>query len=523
MKQEKTTGVKRAAAIVMVGFLLAKIAGLARQWVIAYVFGTTAQLDAYYAAFTAPDLIFTLISGGALATAFIPVFAEYLNQDEHQRSEAWRMASNVLTVTLLLSTVMGIILAIFAELIVNNIIAPGPGFDDIRLLTVDLMRMILISTVIFSVSGLVTGVLHGLQHFLYPAFAPLFYNLGIIFGSLVLVPNMPEEQKIYGLAFGSVIGAALHLAIQIPGLIRHGVKLRPVFDLSDPALRQVAILMAPRTATLAVIYSKFIIRTNFSSYVTSAGTLSAIDYAWDLMQLPETIFATSIALAAFPTMAELWAQKARKTLAETFNHAMRSILVLTIPSAVGLIMLGLPLVRAFYERGQFDFQSSLAVNEALAFFAFGVVGHGLLEVVARLYYAQKDAWRPFYASIIMLIVTYGVSWVTFDSLQGSGIALGDTLGVFVEVGVLLFWLRHYLPEAYDPTTLVATAKMLVAATAMGVAIWFWMDFIGGYNEETSPYVPAAGGIAIGALVYIGLALLLRIEEIKDLPRIILRR
>ena len=516
MKQNKTV-VARAAVIVMVGFLLAKVAGLARQWVIAYVFGTTAQLDAYFAAFTAPDLIFMLISGGALATAFIPVFAEYLNQDQYERSEAWRMASNVLTVTLLLGVVVAFILAIFAPSIVTYVIAPGFTPEN-QMLTANLMRLILISTIIFSVSGLVTGVLHTLQHFLFPAFSPLFYNLGIIFGALVLVPNMPEEQKIYGLAFGSVIGAFLHFAIQVPALIQNKVILRPVFDLKDPGLRQVAILMAPRAATLALIYSKFIIRSNFASRLDE-GSLSALDFAWDLMQLPETIFATSIALAAFPTMAELWAQKARQELADTFNNAMRTILVLTIPSAMGLIVLGTPLVRAFYERGEFGSDSSSAVSYALGFFAFGIVGHGLLEVVARLYYAQKDTLRPFYAAILMLIVTAAISWTWLDSLGIGAIALGDTLGVFVEVGVLVLWLRIYLPEAYDSSSLVALAKMLLASIGMAGAIWLWLQIM----SDANFYLTAAGGIIIGGVVYIGLALALRIEEIKDVPRIILRR
>ncbi|MGB0384618.1 MAG: murein biosynthesis integral membrane protein MurJ [Ardenticatenaceae bacterium] len=515
MKQKSR--VARAAVIVMVGFLLAKVTGLARQWVIASVFGTSSQLDAYFAAFTAPDLIFMLISGGALATAFIPIFAEYLNPDKHERSAAWRMASNVLTVTLTLSAVVGVVLAIFAPQIVAYVIAPGFEPEN-QLLTANLMRLILISTVIFSVSGLVTGVLHSLQDFLLPAFSPLFYNLGIIFGALVLVPNMPEEQKIYGLALGSVIGAALHLAIQVPALISHGVRLRPVFDLGDPGLRQVAWLMAPRAATLALIYSKFIIRSNLASRL-EPGSLSAIDFAWDLMQLPETIFATSIALAAFPTMAELWTQKARQALADTFNQAMRSILALTIPSTVAFVVLGLPFVRTFYERGAFTFEDSLRVNYALAFFAFGIVGHGLLEIVARLYYAQKDTLRPFIAAIVMLIVTAGISLFWLDSLGIGAIALGDTVGVFVEVAVLFFLLRIYLPEGYDRSTLTATAKIIFASLVMGGAIWLWLQIMTG----ASIYLVAAGGIIVGAVVYIGLALALGIEEIKELPRLVLRR
>lgn len=513
----RNSQVARAAMIVMVGFLLAKVTGLARQWVIAYVFGTTGELDAYFAAFTAPDLIFMLISGGALGTAFIPVLSSYLNQKEEERTEAWRMASNVLTVSLALSTVVAAIVAVFAPSVVKYIIAPY-FTPEHQALTATLMRLILISTIIFSVSGLVTGVLHTLQHFLMPAFSPLFYNIGIIFGALVLVPYFPVEQRIYGLAWGSVIGAMLHLAIQIPALISHKVRLRPVFDLQDPGLREVAILMAPRAAALGLIYSKFILRSNFASRL-GEGSLSSLDFAWHLMQLPETIFASSIALAVFPTMSELWAQKNREELADMFNQTIRTILTLTIPSAVGLIVLGTPIVRAFYERGQFNSDSSDAVSYALAFFAFGIVGHGLLEIVARLFYAQKDTLRPLYAAILMLIVTWAVSWSLLEQYGIGGIALGDTLGVFVEVAALVWWMRHYLPEVKHRTTLITTAKVTISAVAMAGAIQLWLQLIG----DGSIYIIAAGGIVIGGIVYGGVALLVGLEEIKRVPKMILRR
>ncbi|MGH2544620.1 MAG: lipid II flippase MurJ, partial [Ardenticatenaceae bacterium] len=276
----RNTFLARAALIVMVGFLLAKVAGIARQLAITYSFGTSGTMDAYFAAFTAPDLIFTLISGGALATAFIPIFSEYLNKEQSDRATAWRMASNVLTVSLGLSLSAAAVVALFAPWIIGTVVAPAFS-PELKALTVDLMRLILISTVIFSVSGLVTGVLHTLQHFLLPALAPVLYNVGIIFGALVLAPRLPESQQVYGLAWGSVVGALLHLGIQIPALVVHRARLYPLFDLRDPGLRQVAILMAPRAAALALIYAKFVVRSNFASRL-GEGSLSALDYAWDL-------------------------------------------------------------------------------------------------------------------------------------------------------------------------------------------------------------------------------------------------
>ncbi len=509
--------VARAALIVMVGFLLSKVAGIVRQLAIARVFGTSGVLDAYFAAFTAPDLIFMLISGGALATAFIPIFSEYLNQEGTERDAAWRMASNVLTVTLLLSMSAALIVAALAPWIVR--VAVAPGFTpELQVLTVQLMRLILISTVIFSLSGLVTGVLHTLQHFLLPAFAPLFYNAGIIVGALLIVPRMPAGQEVYGLAWGSVLGALLHLAIQVPALLRHRVRLFPVLDLRDPGLRQVALLMAPRAAALGVIYTKFVMRSNFASRL-GTGSLSALDFAWDLMQLPETIFGTSVALAVFPTLAALWAQQDRQELAATFNRTIRAILALTVPAAVGLLVLGTPIVRAFYERGEFGEESSAAVSYALGFFAFGIIGHGLLEIVARLFYAQKDTLRPLYAAIAMLVVTSVVAWGLLDVLGIGSIALGDTLGVFVETGMLLYWMRSRLPETQDGTTVRAAVKIGSAAAAMALVLVAWMHIAAGQ----SIYLVAAVGILLGGSTYLLIALLLGLEEIMMLPRMLLRR
>jgi putative peptidoglycan lipid II flippase len=503
----------RAAFIVMIGFGLAKVTALFRQRIIAGVIGASGEADAYFAAFTAPDLIFMLISGGALATAFIPIFSEYISKGEEQRAAAWRMASNVLTVSLLISLVAATLAAITAPFFVPALIVPGLTPEN-QALTVELMRVILISTVIFSISGLITGVLHTLQHFLMPAFAPAIYNVGIIFGAMFLVPDM----GIMGLAWGSVIGALLHLGVQLPILFMRRTQLRPLVDWRDPGLRKVAILMAPRAAALGLIYSKFIIRTNLASNLPE-GSVSALDYAWDLMQLPETLFATAVATAVFPTLAELASQEERQKLADAYNYGLRTILTLTIPAAVGVLMLSLPIVRAFYERGEFTLDASMTVSNALNFFAFGIVGHGMLEIVARLFYARKDTLRPLMAAAVMVVVTFIISWLTIGTLGVGGIALADTVGVFVESLILIWWLRDQLPQAISRLTQKTTLQVIGASALMAGSIYLWLTFIG----ERNLYLVAGGGILVGAAVFVGAALLLGIEEVKQMPRLLLRR
>ena len=287
--------IARAAGLVMVLFVASRALGLVREIVIGAHFGASAELDAYLAAFRLPDLLFTLVAGGALASAFIPTFSERLALGD--RASAWDLAAKVANLLLLALTGLAMLAALLARPLVEHIIAPGFTPEQ-QALAASLMRWMLISTVIFGISGLVMGILNAFQHFLLPALAPVFYNLSIIVAAVTLAPQL----GVRALVIGVVVGAVLHLLVQAPGLIHFGARWSPATSLADPGVREVMKLMAPRVLGLAVVQINFMINVFLASGLVT-GSISALNYAWLIMLLPQGIFAQAIATAAFPTFA----------------------------------------------------------------------------------------------------------------------------------------------------------------------------------------------------------------------------
>ncbi len=499
----------RSVGIVMAGFVVSKIVGLGREMVVAGTFGTGPELDAYYAAFGVPDLLFTLIAGGALASAFIPVFSGYLARRD--TAGAWRLASAVTNLVFLVVAVIAVLMAWATPALVSGLIAPGFSAAQ-QQLTVRLIYPILLSTLIFSVSGIVMGILNAHQHFLLPAFAPAFYNLGIILGALFLTPWL----GVYGLAVGVVLGAGLHLVVQVPGLIHYGGRYTPGF--ASPGLSQVVWLMWPRMLALGVVKLNFLIANNLASRL-GEGSVSALNFGWLAMQLPETIIGTAVAKAVFPTLAELDALEERAALRRTLSGALRAILTLTIPAAAGLIVLGRPLVRLLFERGAFGTASTEAVYWALAFYALGLVGHSSLEVVARFFYAQKDTITPLFAARVAMQVNILLSLALLGPLGHGGLALANSLAVSLEV-VILLGLAHVRMKGIEGKLLLSTAgRSLLAAVVMalvlrGFTVW---------QRGAGPLVLGLGGAGLGLAVYLGVALALGSEEIRVVMSVVRRR
>jgi putative peptidoglycan lipid II flippase len=428
--------IARSSLIVSGGFLAAKVLGFVREVLIAHAFGTTGQLDAYYAAFNLPDLLFALIPGGALASVFIPVLAGYLTTDD--RTGGWRLASAVLNVVFLAVAVGSLIVTLTAPWLVAHVLAPGFS-PQLQALTVDLMRLVLLSTLIFGVSGVVMGVLHAHQHFLLPAVAPVVYNLGIIFGAVVLAPRM----GIFGLAWGVVAGAALHLIVQVPALIHFGARWSPTIGLGNAGAYEIVRLIGPRILTLGVVRINFLVMTNLASGL-GVGSVSALNYAWDLMQLPESLIGTAIATAAFPTLAELVARGDRNGLRTTVSTTLWAILGLTVPAAIGLIVLGRPMIQLVFQRGAFDASSTQAVYWALQFYALGLVGHSTLEVATRIFYAEHDTRTPFLVAAAAMLAHLALSLTLMHGLGHGGLALANSLAVSLEVSGLLVIARRRL-------------------------------------------------------------------------------
>lgn len=481
----------RAAVTVMVMFVLSRIAGLAREMIIGARFGTSAELDAYLAAFRLPDLLFQLVAGGALGSAFIPAFTERLVRAD--RHSAWRMASSVANWVFVSMTLLALLIAALAQPLIAHVVAPGFPPEQQRL-TATLMRWMLIATVVFGVSGIVMGILNACQHFLLPALAPVIYNLAIIAGAWFLAPQWGAR----GLVIGVVAGAFGHLLVQLPGLWRQGARYIPSLSAHDPAVREVGRLMAPRVLGLAAVQINFLVNTILASQLP-AGSLAALNYAWLLMLLPQGVIAQAVATAAFPTFATQVAHRAHEEMRATLNAILRAMVLLTMPASVGLIVLRVPLVRLLLERGAFDSSSTAMVAYALAFYAAGLISHSVVEVVSRAFYALHDTWTPVWVGLMAMALNVVLSLLLLHPLGHGGLALANTLATTVEMLALLGLVRRRLKGLGARALAQSAIRAGLAALLMGMLVWQWQQRWG----DGAAWWTGVSGVLVGAIVYTG--------------------
>lgn len=501
----------------MGGMAAAMVVGLVRQRIVAGIFGTSAEMDAYTAANGIPELLFTMLAGGALAFAFIPVYSGLLSRDK--RREANDLASGVINTILLLTSAAALILAWFAPTLVRAPWGIAPHFDSrTQQLTISLMRILLLSTIIFALSSILTGALHAHQHFLLPAIAPIMYSLGIIIGALALAPSL----GIFGLAWGAAIGAALHLLIQVPGLVRYRIRWRPILGWSGAPLRRVAFLMAPRVIDLLMARASIDwINANLGSGLGS-GRVSSLRYAFQLMNMPWTLIGTAIGIAVFPTLAAFAAQEDLSAQRRALSDALRAILTLALPAAAGLIVLGRPLIGVLFQQGAFDARSTDLVYFALQFYALALLSQSVLEVVVRAFAARQDTLTPLLVSFFTTAINLGLAVLLSrplgrGGLEHGGLALANGIAVGIEalIGLTILHFRWRILEVRRIALDAAKAALAALAMAGAVAaLQAWLPL----GRLTTLLL----GGTVALVIYFAAALAMGIEEIRTLPLSLLR-
>lgn len=507
--------IARAAGLVMALFVLSRLLGLAREMIVGAQFGTSADLDAYLVAFRLPDLLFQLVAGGALGSAFIPTFTGYLARKG--QDSAWRLASGVANLILVIMTIIVAVAAVLAPWLVQEVIAPG--FDQAQqALTVRLMRMMLITPAVFGVSGLVMGALNAHQHFLLPAAAPIVYNLAIIGGALGLVPHL----GVTGLAVGVVSGSVLHLLVQVPGLVRFKARYWPVLTLRDPGVREVGCLMAPRVLGLAAVQINFLINTVLASGLAE-GSLSALNFAWLMMLLPQGVFAQAVATAAFPTFSALAARGETDEMRSTLSATLRAIFFLSVPAAVGLLVLRIPLIQLLFQRGAFESSSTEAVARALQFYALGLPAHAGIEVIARVFYALHDTRTPVAIGVAAMSLNVVLSLIFIKPLAHGGLALANTVAATLELLGMMILIRRRLGGIEGRRLIRASGRVTLAAALMGGVLWASLLLVGERIGETGAVIEAGGGVLLGMVVYLGASLAMGAGEMRAVGRWIRRR
>lgn len=504
--------IARAAGMVMAAFILSNLTGLARQILVANAFGTSPALEAFNAANRVSETLFNLVAGGALGSAFIPTFTGLLAREK--RAKAWKLASAITNLVFLTVSAAAGIAAIFAPQVVRYILAPGFAADPAQMsLTISLTRLMLPSAVLFGISGLVMGILNSKQVFFIPALTPAMYQVGMIFGVLVLAPSM----GIFGLAWGVLIGAALHLLLQLPALIRQKGTYTPTLGLGLPPVREVGRLMGPRLLGVAVVQLNFWINVRLASRQPT-GSVAAITFAFALMLMPQAAIAQSIAIAALPTFAAQVAKNRLDEMRSSLAASLRGVILLALPASVGLILLRQPIIALLYQRGEFTAHSTDLVAWALLWYAAGLVGHSVVEILARAFYALHDTKTPVFVGAGAMALNVGFSFLfsalfeRWGWLPHGGLALANSLATALEMVVLFFLMRKRLRGIGGGEILRGGLKAALATVGMGLALWAWLGRFG----EASVWMTGGGGVVVGSVVYAGLVVALGVREVRSM-------
>jgi len=513
MKKIQLSHLTRVTILLTAFFAIDKVVAFARTIIIARQFGLSRELDAFNVANNLPDMLFVLISGGALAMAFIPVLTETITRAG--RSQAWDLFSRIANLALLVTAAFSVLIAIFAEPLVGWRLGIAPGFEQQQQsLVAELMRLNLIATLIFSLSGLVIAGLQANQHFLLPALAPILYNVGQIFGALVLSPEtgvrlgpitLPAYGLgVHGLVYGVILGAVLHLAIQVPGLIKYGFRWTPAIGVNTAPVRKVLALLGPRLVTMLFIQLIFIVRDNLASRL-EAGSASALTYGWMIMQVPETLIGTAIATAMLPSLAEMIAKQEWDTFRATIDRAVQVLLALTLPIAAVLSAgLGPLLGLAF----GFDAAGTDLLLWVTRGYLLGLFGQCLKEVAVRTFYARQDAITPLWTAglnfgLYALLASQLYRWI-----GAAGISLADAITFTLEA-VLLTWLFSRRMQA---SLRVLPALLRAAAAAL----------VGGGAAYVLVNLPLPGPQAVGALIALAVGALVAIPFVWKELRLLVR-
>jgi putative peptidoglycan lipid II flippase len=511
--------IARSAGKVMIALLLSNLTNLASLIINATTFGTSPEMDAFMAANRVSETLFNLMAGGALGSAFIPTFTGLLTRG--QRNPAWKLASAIANLLLLILIAAAALAAIFAQPLVHYLLAPGFANDPAQeALTVNLMRIMLPSAVIFGVSGLVMGILNSHHMFFIPALTPAMYRLGMIFGVLFLTPRM----GIYGLAWGVTIGACLHLLLQVPSLL--GLKGNYLFTLGLKMadVRQVALLMAPRIFGAAVVQLNFWVNTNLASRMAE-GSITAITWGFTIMLLPQAVIAQSVATAALPTLSGQYALGKLGELRSSLAASLRGILLLAIPASLGLILLRQPITALLLQYGKFTEASTQLISWALLWFAAGLVGHCVVEILARAFYSMHDTKTPVLVGAVamglnVLLSLLLSSWFArMGWMPHGGLALANSIATALEGISLWILMRRRLGGLEGSKVLRGTSQAVLATAAMVLAVLGWQGLMGARQA----WLVGGGGVLIGGVVYGLVVLGLKVPEVLSLVNIIRRR
>lgn len=510
-KRQKLTdrgarSVQGASWILIVTLLFSNVLGLIRDHYLAQKIPTD-LLDVYFAGFRLPDLLFNIIILGGISAVFIPTFLGKLASGERLR--AWRLANSFINLGLIvLSVLIGLLLAFYPAL-VPYLVGDFPA--EKQMLTVVVGRLLLIPPLLFAVSYIMSGILNSFKHFVAYSVAPLLYNLSIIIFTVFL----GDEFQVFAPVYGVILGAGLHLLVQLFAALRVGYRYEPVLDLKDGELIEMMRLMAPRSLALGLSQLLLIVYTALAASL-GAGSVSIFNFASNIYTMPIVVFGTSFATAVFPTLAEQIGLRQSLEFTRSFERAFRAIIFLLVPATVGVILLRAQIVRLALGSGHFGWEETVLTLETLAWLAVSLLPAGLVPLISRGFYALKDTLTPTYSTIIQVGLGVFLAYALTPLFGIKGLALALSASIIIQLIVLYLWLRRRLVELEPGFFFWPLVRSIVSALIMGLVVWLvlqvlaeglrfrWIELPALIDTSTGLglLIQLAVSIPVGLLVYL---------------------
>ena len=535
----QTKTVTFAAILLGASALISRLLGLIRDRLLAGRFGAGEELDIYFAAFRIPDFVYGIFIMGGITAVFLPIFSEYFKNKE---KGAWEFANNLLNCFLFLLVLICGILALLTPFIIKHLVAPGFS-QQAQETAVLLTRIMFLSPVFFGLSSIFSGILQYFNRFLVYSLAPVFYNLGIIFGILFLVPFF----GLYGLAYGVVLGALFHWLIQIPAARTSGYKYSPLFNFNYPGLIKSFKLMVPRTIGAAAYHINLIVITAIASTLT-VGSIAVFNFSNNLQYIPIGLIGSSFALASFPVLSRAWSLGIKEKFLEVFSSTFRQILFLIIPTSLLMFILRAQIVRIILGTGQFGWLETRLTAASLGLFCLGIFASAFIPLLARVFYSFQDTKTPVGIGIVSVILNICLSFLfvfllgfsnffqefmikilklqNIETITVIGLPLALSISAIVQFFLLLIFLGKKLGNFDLGGIWLSFKKVFLAAVLMAVFTYFTLYFTAAFiNAKTflGIFLQTLLAGAIGISVYIVAAVLLGSPEIKTIKSSVLEQ
>jgi putative peptidoglycan lipid II flippase len=523
--QQARASVARNAGIISLAVMASRVLGLVRDQVFAIFFGAGLQYDAFLAAFRIPNLLRDLFAEGALSSAFVATFTQTLQRKG--KEAAIRLSNRVATLIILCIAAISILAWIYTPAIVQ-VLAPGffavPGKAA---LTIELTRVMIPFLLLVALAAQAMGILNSLGVFGMPALASAFFNIGSILGGLFLgflIGPALGLSPIAGMAYGTLVGGFLQFAVQWPSLRSAGFSYRPMLDIADPGVRQILRLMGPAIIGTAAVQINVFVNTNFASAIIDPasgavvnGPVSWLNYAFRFMQFPIGVFGVAVATAVLPALSRSTSGADYGEFRRTLDHALTLVFLLCIPSAVGLAVLGRPIVSLIFEHGKFTGFDTVQTANALAAYSVGLAGYAAVKVLSPAFYALNDARTPMLISLGSIIVNYVLNSLLVGPFGHVGLAFSTSSVALVNFALLVVFMRRRLDGIGGRRLGLTALRICIAALPMAAAAWISSEIASALplHHLALRLVQVIASIGTAVIVFYASCRLLGVEELHE--------